>query len=1165
MDKFWRKLEKVVSRSKPEDPPEELRKKLPTLPPGTDWEDLGIDPADMDYDDLRRMVRMQQRAGPGDSFFDFFMMNRHRNRHPFGDPTTTKQKPAQKMMDPTQIQKAWRLPTLVAPDEFQDEPVPMETEEETEVTLIQSDSVLYRVKEKTADGSLKIHSLLKMMSAIPDSMLAKGNTQTKHRASSTFNLFMGDVSGSMSSFWPSVVTGWNAHIRPNLVGRTSIMTFGSRVTTKRSGSTSDCYEITERDFDGTCTDLTGALQTIVEEVYKCKEKFINVFFITDGGHNETRCQPDEAIEKMKAPAGKICDVFVLGAGNGFPVQYSVNIRSRLHNGRANLPTIFWAKEEYNDDMEQQMKDIAGYLGQTGGSNTINLSVPGNILPFNSSQNSFHLNEYVYFDKAPEELQEISVEVGKRKGKMQLDTKNADVDLYLNEVFRQWNGMLIQIHTKKETIPPEIVPFMERLFNTVMDEMKDKSATSIKSRLASKETKGYEVNFQTLMNTIKNILTNESFSNDLELARNILSTTVTANKYAEKTLRMKGHTGEEFDVDMKEFKDVLNREKSNLMKIVVPAEDCCRVTITSTVSDLKDDDINDLLELNKYDFLKTFTISGIPIFSPLRDSAMINPWIYSIRRILKSPYTIVSQVVLENMTTANPNSVDVQSKGVKLQANDEETCFNAIIPVFPPNVAPLMKNFMRTKIYAMCCTFAILKNPHIIDYNVHMAALGIAWVRILFENPVQPRPEYVRYRIKCIEATAAQYSERPSFAKYRDLLKENTNQAIMTESTVEIDGSTLKCESLVKPMFILHMAVQAKQITENVTIKNIVKTILVEYIGRCLSNNLKRDNDSVNKTTYSDYFTESFTDQENISQDVKKYIDEIKAKLAVNEDNLLKVFYFEEQCRKAAEKATKEVVDLHYVELSSDIPIKINTRKVNQLRNVSACGDVSWASLKTFAKEVGLSESDVAEIFSDENIFLYVAHSFRYTSSRERLETPLPDYIKCVEEITKKVKEESSKDIIKSLSEKLLKEMVNSWLNAYTEAHAGLVEPMTKSQIIQEARAKEIDVNEENFEQVYKRYRPSVGLMGNACQQRSCPWFLQPMKTYNEHSSTERRNANFPHGLHITSKRHCTADIRTISNKIVEGEGRKSDKPTTLERLAELDLLHLKNSYMQMAI
>ena len=68
------------------------------------------------------------------------------------------------------------------------------------------------------------------------------------------------------------------------------------------------------------TDLTGALQTIVEEVYKCKEKFINVFFITDGHHNQTECQPAEAIAKMRAPAGKVCDVYLLGAGNGFPVQ-----------------------------------------------------------------------------------------------------------------------------------------------------------------------------------------------------------------------------------------------------------------------------------------------------------------------------------------------------------------------------------------------------------------------------------------------------------------------------------------------------------------------------------------------------------------------------------------------------------------------------------------------------------------------------------------------------------------------------------------------------------------------------------------------------------------------------------------------------------------------------
>ncbi|CAL4067712.1 unnamed protein product, partial [Meganyctiphanes norvegica] len=379
MEQFTRNLEKMVSQSRQDDSPEELRRRLPPLPPGMDWEDFGIDPYDLDYDDLRHTMRVMKKSGPGDRFLDFFKMNRLWNRKktthapaPTPPPPTYNQRMTWGS-NKTEQQRAWTLPVLVQPDEV-DEPIPMETEDnEEEIILIKSDAEFYRVTEQTSDGSLKHHSILKMMSEIPDSMIAKGSTQTKHQASSTFNLFMGDVSGSMSGYWPSVVSGWNAHVRPTLCGRTAIMTFGAEVTTKRSGSTRDCYEITQRDFDSSSTDLTGGLQAIVEEVYKCKEKFINVFFVTDGSHNATQCQPDEVIEKMKAPEGKICDVFVLGAGSGFPVQYSVNIRSRLHSGRSNLPTIFWA-QSYTD-MVTQMKDIASHLGQTGSSNTMKLNIP----------------------------------------------------------------------------------------------------------------------------------------------------------------------------------------------------------------------------------------------------------------------------------------------------------------------------------------------------------------------------------------------------------------------------------------------------------------------------------------------------------------------------------------------------------------------------------------------------------------------------------------------------------------------------------------------------------------------------------------------------------------------------------------------------------------------
>ena len=1059
----------------------------------------------------------------------------------------------------TEKQFQWQLPPLVPAEytDYDDDTLYLNMENHHQ--FLQSDTLLYRMKEQTADGSIQNHSLLKMMSKIPESLIMPKGKGKKTQATSTYNIFMGDVSGSMSGQWPLVVLGWNTHIQPKLVGRTSIMTFGSQVTMKRTGTTDTCSKINQRDFDGDCTDLTGALQAIVEEVYKCKEKFINVFFITDGGHNQTECPPDHAIEKMRAADGKICEVYVLGVGTGFPVNYSVNIRSRLHNGRSNLPTIFWAK--YSSEMEEQLQDIGRYLGDECYSDTIKLSISGNTLPFTSPRNSFYLDEFVFFDNPPEDLQEIYVEIGNTKCALKLAPQNPKVDLYLNDVFRQWNGILIQMHNKKEPIPPEILPFMERIYKTItMNDNDNLVPHSIRSRLESKNAKTHHFSFQKLMNQIKNILTHEQYSNDMELAENILSSTVSANKYAEKALRMKGHTTEDFEMDIKEFKTVVEKCKPNFNKIESTTDDCCRVTLTSTFSDLKDEDFNDLLELGKYDFLKTFTMSGIPILTPLKDAVHLNPWIFSIRRILKCPYTIVSQVVLET----NPDPVADQHKGLRLQEDDEETCFNAIIPVFPLNFAAQMREIMNTKIYAMCCTFAILKNPHIIDYNVHMAALGIVWVRLLYEFPQQPRPEYVRYRIACIEATAKNYFGRPSFVKYLNILKcpNSMNQAIMTESTIESDGKSLKCESLVKPMFILYMGVKTKQITDKAVIKKIVKLILMEYVGRCISIN-SRKGEKKNLPLCSEFFTTGIDKQNNMGL----YAEETKAMLVKNKDlTLLDVFSYEEECKKAAKSAVKEVIKTHYWDINESITITINHKRVKKLRSVSACGDVSWASLETFAKEVGLSSSssgsvDVEEnedLFNNTNICRYVAHGFKYIDSRKRLATPLDSDDKYLDEIRK----ETFQKIFIDISDKLVKEMVDSWKKCYNTAHAGVVQPMTKAQIIEEANVNKMMVNHDNFDKIYKRYRPRVGLMGNACQSRKCPWFLKPMKTYNQHVATERRNTDFPHGLHKICQTYCNSDMTTILDKILPGDNGRST--TTHQRVANLDILNLKNVYMKMA-
>ena len=114
--------------------------------------------------------------------------------------------------------------------------------------------------------------------------------------------------------------------------------FGSIVEFIRNGT-----KLMREDFKCQSTNLTGAIEEIGKEVTHCHHSFIRVFLITDGMHNATRESPNTAIEKLSIPEGKTVEVFLLGLRNSFPVEYSITIRSLLHNGNANVPSLFWAK------------------------------------------------------------------------------------------------------------------------------------------------------------------------------------------------------------------------------------------------------------------------------------------------------------------------------------------------------------------------------------------------------------------------------------------------------------------------------------------------------------------------------------------------------------------------------------------------------------------------------------------------------------------------------------------------------------------------------------------------------------------------------------------------------------------------------------------------------
>ncbi|XP_053627252.1 uncharacterized protein [Cherax quadricarinatus] len=1022
---------------------------------------------------------------------------------------------SRRMLDVSEVQAAWRLPQMVEPEE--------EEEEENQQYVVDhgelnTDAILYVIKEKTSTDE-RFHSVLQMPSSIPDRLL--DSSQDSRQPSSSYNVIMIDVSGSMSAYWNQLLVGWNCYVAPRLTGRTNLFVFGDSVVLKRSDSVLEMA-----DFESGGTNLTGALQTIANEVYLCKEKYIKVFLLTDGHHNATQISPDMVIQQIFAPERKVCCVCVIGVGSGFPVQYSINIRSRLHNDSANFPPLFWVKRY--EEIEVRMKEIGSTICD-GASQVLHLSMAGFSLPGEKAKDTFHPKEWVYFPFGPEKVQELSLSYHRNICRILLQPRDMPVPI-LKEVFRQWNSVIIQLHNKKEVVPSDTLPFMERLFNTKMEELRDTKSGSIRERLAKREFKTYETDFRTLFNKIRAILTTVKFSSELELAENILSTTVGGGKYETKVLQMKGHTAEDYMNDCKDFMNVYEEHKHKILKINNIAEDCCRITLSSTVSDLQDPDFAMMMDLNKFEFLKHFTISGIPVYAPSRDSVSISPWSYGIHALVDSPYTIMSQVAIESFSDLN--SEDEKKKEMQLQWGEQKTRCNAIVPVFPPKVAKIMAPIVHTRLYAMCASFAILKTPFIIDNNIHMAALGVTWVKILFEYPTTPRPEFVSHRIESIEATADLYLGRPSYMKYWQVLKSDPAQALMTESTIQVDNKTLKCETLIKPMFILHMYQRSENLDNATVVANIMRMILLEYVGRCLSRYKINKNHS---TPFTDFFAKTLADQELKKEWVQKYMDTTRASIIGFEGFLLDDFYTLEEVQKAAKKTALEEIKCLKEQLTAQIPIAVDVTKVEQLRSVSLAGDVSWFTLKVFAREIGLREEVINDLFSERSVFMYTAHALQYRSSRERLTTSVGDYTAFFSVVTKNVQQENYRSIATDLISEIVNQLQSAWLKAYAHAHREVVQPMTRQQILAEAPERGVQVTDITFEEVYKKYRPDVGLLSNACQCRACPYFLIPNRRYNQHSSVERQSPTaFPHGLHRAAYHHRDSDLPTIISYLESG-------------------------------
>ncbi|XP_063596300.1 uncharacterized protein LOC134773155 isoform X2 [Penaeus indicus] len=1016
----------------------------------------------------------------------------------------------------------------------------METESEQDFNI-------YAVEEACG----KRHTLLQAPHALPGSLSSNKTIQTHD----VFNILMADVSGSMSSYWGEVVTGWQNHIKDKLTGLTKIYVFGSNVQMRRVGT--DLYK---EDFVGSGTDLTTALRTVRLEVEDCSKKIIRVFIITDGQHGHGEPLPDSEISLMKAPTGKTVSVFLLGISAYFPVEYSISIRSYLHNGNANMPSLFWAKD--GSEIVEEIENIGNELN--AGLVTMTLNHQGYILPGSSKTAKIHLGEWLFYDEPPEDLPPLTVRVDEEEQPLHFTRKDMSVRQLLDSTFRQWNSVLIQLHRKKEHVPLETFDLMDSLFNKYFEDLKGSlvDGNSIQARILNKRIKGSKTEYATLMNQSKTIIGIEGkYQTEIELAESILKTTVTSRKYDTRNLKLKGHGQDDYVADVKAFRKLYESLKDQIQAL--PPDECCTIFLTSTLQDLKDPHFTMVLEENKFELLKTFAITGIPVYAPIRDASQINPWTMVIKHILVSPYTILSQQTLEASADINQDVNSSEDKDILLNQEDEKSRFNIIVPIVPAHAAEVLKPLVQSNLYAMMATFCILKNPHIIDYDAHLAALGCAWMRTVREFPISSRPEFASHRLQNIASTANIYMSRPGVNRYVNALLNNPNQALMTESKDEFDGRTLKCESLIKPLFFLGLNKDKISLSQA---ENLLRLLLEEFIGRCLSNYKLDDAEA---TPFTDFFAPELKDPEKKKAWLEQYYQGVVGEFESSQGDLLKTFFSLDDLRTSINKFVVQKMSSLSDQIMKEIQIGLAMQKIQNLRNFGSCGDIMWPSFKCWADEMGMTEENKTPAFSEKQIQVYVCHALMHRNSRERLSQDLPTQEEALEIIRKKVSQENSRNLRSTLTKETEEFTVQKWRKIYMEVHSPLVMPMTRQEVVEAAQARGVQVTLENFSSTY-RYDERLLLVRNACQIPSCPHFLQPHRNFNQHLSIERERPNFPHALHIASYEYKDANVDTVVERLAAGShaGTRNrqmpppPEPTSLASLKE-EMAELLTRYKSM--
>ena len=655
-----------------------------------------------------------------------------------------------------------------------------------------------------------------------------------------------------------------------------------------------------------------------------------------------------------------------------------------------------------------------------------LSAVGVLIPGgdHDTKSTFRVGEWVYLKELP--LSPLFLTYQGHKFSLTYVVEEMSPEVLVEGVFWQWLRVLEQKRDNKETLPSsDLSEFMGRIFS-------HNHEGGLPQRLINIQQK------------VKDILREHTYDQEYEdlAPEKLVRIKVKGKKSRTKALRLRGHTNDDYIKDIQPFLDVLEPHKLSRLS----AEDCCNITRSSTLLELQEGkQMRTLIEKkNKYVVLYNFTMSGIPVYAPRSNCRVLNVWALRIKRISSSYYSTMSQVVLNEY----PGKTGEHHKGIQFDTGNFNSNFNAVVPLFSSKNAKLMAPVMLTKVYQMCATYAILRHPQISDVNIHMAALGVCWARIINDHPDKPRrPDHVQKRMNDIEATAEVYLSRDDYSYYCKALKENTNKALMAETfpssttnTTTTTTTTLKSETLVKPMFVLMLMHRRGEVEEK-DVERIVRLIAMEYVGRCLTE----------RSTFQGLFLDT---RHLIYTWLQKCHTEANG-ISYHPSELLKSFYTLDDLKTKLEEVRQKIESQRTAYINTDSVVTRMPVGVEDLNYIESAGDISWNVLRQFAKEVGLSPHAVHDIFNDErSIFAYTYHVLAHrrggfvsaaaaaapgiSSSQARLLNNDVKPYKIAEDLVKwQICQELllTEDLREKIRKFIQEPLLSCWITAYDSVHA----------------------------------------------------------------------------------------------------------------------------------